>query len=254
MPALPSAATALGPYDFSAEHAGTEAALHGRLSGLWIRSGSSFYCQEVTLTEPEASMPTPDDVRGWSTQQRASVARLLAESIDQSPSTPRSPGRRRLVLAVGGAGALFLLPWLAFLSATLPATSSGGAWRTVWVGFDIALVAAFVATVLTVWLRRQVAIIALVVTSTLLTCDVWFDVCLSWGTAEHWGSVVAALVELPVAILLATSAALLMRRSFTVIAQLRGQDPTPVPLWRQPMIHVARTLLEQGDESASQAR
>ena len=145
MPALPSAATAFGPYDFSAGHAGTEAVLHGRLSSLWIRSGSSFYCQEVTLTEPEASMPTRDDVRGWSTQQRASVARLLAESIAQSPATPRSPGRRRLVLAVGGAGALILLPWLAFLSATLPATSSGGAWRTVWVGFDIALVAAFVA-------------------------------------------------------------------------------------------------------------
>jgi len=149
---------------------------------------------------------------------------------------------------------MFLLPWLVFLSATLPATSSGGAWRTVWVGFDIALVAAFVATVLTVWLRRQVAVIALVITSTLLTCDVWFDVCLSWGTAEHWGSVAAALVELPVAILLATSAALLMRRSFTVIAQLRGQDPTPVPLWRQSMIHFAPTLSGQGDESAGRPR
>ena len=65
-------------------------------------------------------MPTRDDVCGWSAQQRASVARLLAESIDQSPAAMRSPGRRRLVLAVGGVGALFLLPWLVFLSATLP--------------------------------------------------------------------------------------------------------------------------------------
>lgn len=232
---------------------GTGAFLHGRLSAPWIRAGSSLYYQEVSLSEPEASVPTRDDVRGWSAQQRATVARLLAESIDQSPATMRSPGRRRLVLTVGGVGALFLLPWLAFLSATLPATSSGGAWRTVWVGFDIALVAAFVATVLTVWLRRQIAVIALVITSTLLTCDVWFDICLSWGTTELWGSVAAALVELPVAMLLATSAALLMRRSFTVIAQLRGQDPTPVPLWRQPMIHFAPTRLEQGDESAGQA-
>jgi hypothetical protein len=206
------------------------------------------------LSEPEASMPTRDDVRGWSAQQRASLARLLAESIDQPPAVMRSPGRRRLVLAVSGVGALLLLPWLVFLSATLPATSSGGAWRTVWVGFDIALVAAFVATVLTVWLRRQIAVIALVITSTLLTCDVWFDVCLSWGTAEHWGSIAAALVELPVAILLATSAALLMRRSFTVIAQFRGQNPTPVPLWRQPMIHSAPTRLEQEHESADRAR
>jgi hypothetical protein len=140
-------------------------------------------------------MPTRDDVRGWNAQQRAGVARLLAESIDQSPAAMRSPGRRRLVSAVGGVGALFLLPWLVFLSATLPAHSSGGVWRTVWVGFDVALLAAFVAAVLTVWLRRRVAVVALVITSTLLTCDVWFDVCLSWGTAEHWGSVAAAVVE-----------------------------------------------------------
>ena len=56
------------------------------------------------------------------------------------------------------------------------------------------------------------------------------------------------------AILLATNAALLMRRSFTVIAQLRGQDPTPVPLWRQPMIHFASTQWAQEDESAGSAR
>ena len=206
------------------------------------------------MSETEASLPTHDDVRGWSAQQRAGVARLLAECIDQPQTALQSPGRRRLVLTVGGAGSLFLVPWLVFLSATLPATSSGGAWRTVWVGFDVALVVAFVVTVMTVWLRRQVAVIALVITSTLLTCDVWFDVCLSWGTAEHWGSVAAALVELPVAILLATSAALSMRRSFTVIAQLRGQDPTPVPLWRQPMIHFVPTRSEQGNGSAGVAR
>ena len=132
------------------------------------RAGSSPYRQEASLSETETSMPTRDDVHGWSAQQRAGVARLLAESIDQSPAAMRSPGRRRLVLAVGGVGVLFLLSWLVFLSATLPAHSSGGAWRTVWVGFDVALVAAYVATVLTVWLRRQVAVIALVITSTPL--------------------------------------------------------------------------------------
>jgi len=205
------------------------------------------------VSETGKSLPTRDDVHGWSPQQRAGVARLLAESVDQPPAAgPR--GRRRAVLAVGGVGAVFLLPWLIYLSVTLPATSSGGAWRTVWVGFDAALAAAFVATVLAVWLRRQVALIALTITSTLLMCDAWFDVCLSWGTDEHWGSIATALVELPVAILLATSAARLMRRSFTVIAQLRGQDPAPVPLWKQPMIHFAPTPLEQGDESAGQIR
>jgi len=200
------------------------------------------------VSETGKSLPTRDDVHGWSPQQRAGVARLLAESVDQPPAAgPR--GRRRAVLAVGGVGAVFLLPWLIYLSVTLPATSSGGAWRTVWVGFDAALAAAFVATVLAVWLRRQVALITLTITSTLLMCDAWFDVCLSWGTDEHWGSIATALVELPVAILLANSAAVMMRRSFTAIALLRGLDPTALPMWRQPMIHYAPARSQQGDEA-----
>jgi len=206
------------------------------------------------MSEGQAPVPTREEVRGWSAEQRATVARLLADSGDHAPQTLRSPGRRRLVLAVGGGGVLVLLPWLVFLSATLPATSDGGAWRIAWVGFDVALVAAFAATVLTVWRRRQVAVIALVVTATLLTCDLWFDVCLSWGTAEHWSSIAAALVELPVAVLLATSAALLMRRSFTVIARLRGQDQVPVPLWKQPMIHFAPSAPEQAELPAARKR
>ena len=149
------------------------------------------------MSETDESIPSRDDVRGWSPEQRAGVARLLAETIDQPPAAIRHRGRRRLVIAVGAVGTAFLLPWLVYLSITLPATSSGGAWRIVWVGFDAALVAAFIATVVTVWLRRQVALIALVVTSTLLVCDAWFDVCLSWGTNEHWGSVATAFVELP---------------------------------------------------------
>ena len=206
------------------------------------------------MSERQAATPTREEVGGWTAEQRAAVARLLAENLDHSPTTMRSPGRRKLVLTVGGVGVLVLLPWLVYLSATLPATSDGGAWRFAWVGFDVALVAAFAATVLTVWLRRQVAVIALFVTSTLLTCDLWFDVCLSWGTAEHWSSIAAALVELPVAVLLATSAALLMRRSFTVIARLRGQDQVPVPLWKQPMIHFAPSAPEQAELPAGRSR
>lgn len=205
------------------------------------------------MTEREAAMPTPDDIRRWTTEQRATVARLLAQSIDHHPAAMRSPGRRKLVLAVAGGGVLVLLPWLVFLSATLPTTATGGSWRVAWVGFDVALVASLAATGLAVWRRRQVAVIALVVTSTLLTCDAWFDICLSWGTPEHWSSVVAALVELPVAILMATSAVLLMRRSFTVIARLRGEDPTPVPLWKQPMVHYSVTAREDGGRPTGRA-
>ncbi len=200
------------------------------------------------MSETEESIPTREDVRGWSAQQRASVARLLAESIEKPPAAPASLGRRRLVLAVGAVGTALLLPWLVFLSITLPATSSGGAWRIVWVGFDATLVAAFIATLLAVWLRRQVALIALVVTSTLLVCDAWFDVCLSWGTDEHWGSIATAFIEIPVAIFLASSAIVLMRRNLTAVALLRGLDPEALPLWRRPMIHLAPSPSEDEEE------
>jgi hypothetical protein len=73
------------------------------------------------------------------------------------------------------------------------------------------------------------------------------------GHSRALDSVVAAVVELPAAILQAHSAAMPMRRSFTVIAQLRGQDPKPVPLWRQPMINFTQTWLEQRDEPAGSA-
>ncbi len=49
----------------------------------------------------ESPVPTHEDVRGWSVQQRADVARLLNEFLTPSPAARRSPGRRRLVLTVG---------------------------------------------------------------------------------------------------------------------------------------------------------
>jgi len=106
--------------------------------------------READMDETKASLPTRDDVRGWSVQQRAGVAQMLEECLTASPAKRRSPRRRKLVLTVGAVGALFMMPWLVHLSATLPAHSSGGAWRTVWVGFDVALAVALAATALTV--------------------------------------------------------------------------------------------------------
>ena len=45
---------------------------------------------------------------------------------------------------------------------------------------------------------RQLVITALIVTGTLLLCDAWFDVTLSWGSNEQLSSILAALlVEIP---------------------------------------------------------
>jgi len=165
----------------------------------------------------ESLVPTREAVRGWSEQQRAEVARMLDEFVTPPLAPRRPPRRRRLVLMVGTVGAIGMLPWLVYLSLTLPANYSVGAWRTVWVGFDIALLVSFAAT--------------------LLLCDAWFDTSLSWGAPEHWSSIGSALIEVSVAVLLASSAATLMRRTCTVVGQLRGRDPGPVSLWKEPMLH-----------------
>lgn len=82
------------------------------------------------------------------------------------------------------------------LSTTLPIRYASDRWRLAWIGFDIALVLAFAAWA--GWRNRQIVITSFVVLGTLLICDAWFDVTLSWGTGEQSASIVTALLaELP---------------------------------------------------------
>lgn len=181
--------------------------------------------------------PTRRDVERWTPEQRAHMAQLLDQLLDRPAASTSTPLRRFVVLAVTGGGVLVLFPWVAYLSATLPASAAGGAWRTAWVGFDVILAGAMAAAGWLVWHRRHLAIVALPVAATLLIVDAWFDVSLSWGTSEQVGALLAAgLVELPVASLLIVGAATMLRRTFTVIQQLRGQDASHLWLWREPVV------------------
>ena len=79
--------------------------------------------------------------------------------------------------------------------------------------------------------------LGLAIAATLLACDAWFDVCLSLNTPEQrWTLAVAILVELPVATLLATSAARILQRTSAITQVLRGLEGTPTPLWKQPFV------------------
>ena len=134
-------------------------------------------------------------------------------------------------------GALVMLPWIGYLASSLPLAESGGAWRVAWVGFDIML--AFVLMT-TAWLgsrRRQVAVLGLLVASTMLVTDAWFDVALSYGTGEQWGAILsAALLEVPFAILLASSAISILQRTSSTVARLRGHEGPPPTLWHQQFL------------------
>ena len=174
--------------------------------------------------------------------ERRELAGLLAE-LDES-ATPAAPDPyridpilrrdRRPALLVAAACCVFLAGWIVVLAATLPHRFDAHHWRAVWVNFDILLLAAFAATAWAIWRQRQVLILLLAITGTMLCCDAWFDVGTSLATGGIWISVVSALLaELPLAFLAFAGARRLLRA--TVAAGIlagpgAGQD---VPDWAQ---------------------
>jgi hypothetical protein len=116
---------------------------------------------------------------------------------------PAKAPRRRPLLILLGVCAAALLPWIAYLLVELPDEHASRQWRTTWVGFDLALVVAFATAAWLGWRRRRAVGAVLIMTATLLVCDAWFDVTLSWGYADWWHSVLmAGCVEVPLAALL----------------------------------------------------
>lgn len=155
-----------------------------------------------------------------------------------------------IALTIGSC--VWLVPWIVYLALTLPANYTADQWSATWTGFDIALLAALAGTALAILGKRQVAIVGMLVTSTLLVCDAWFDVMLSWGSDEFPLSVVTALVgELPLAGLFFYAARQLIRltvhlawirsgltgveprltriRLFTLIEPRQGRPSGPAP-------------------------
>jgi hypothetical protein len=106
---------------------------------------------------------------------------------------------RRLRLALMAGGAIGLIPCIVFLVSTLPADY-------VALGFDVLLVAFLVTTAVLVFLRRRAALLTAFTTGVLLICDASFDV-MTAGPHDLWVSTLTAtLVELPLAIILITTA------------------------------------------------
>jgi hypothetical protein len=129
-----------------------------------------------------------------------------------------------------------LAAWIGVLAVTLPKHYAAGHWRGAWVGFDFALLAAFATTAWAAWRERQVLIICLAVTATLLCCDAWFDLLFDLGTRQILMSVAAAVfAELPLAVLMFTVARRLLRMSVGIVMQLEGIDGPVPPLWRIPL-------------------
>jgi len=174
-----------------------------------------------------------------SQDERRRLARVLAEidgpAADDPPADPdmlanpyltdpKLRRQRRLALLIAAACCVFLAGWIVVLAATLPHRFDAHHWRTVWVNFDVFLLAAFLATAWAIWRERQVLILLLVGIGTMLCCDAWFDVGTSLATSGLWISLATAVfAELPLALLAFAGARRLLRA--TVEASLRVPAP-----------------------------
>ena len=167
--------------------------------------------------------------------ERRELAGFLAE-LDES-ATPAAPDPyridpvlrrdRRPALLVAAVCCVFLAGWIVVLAATLPHRFDAHHWRAVWVNFDILLLMAFVATAWAIWRQRQVLILLLAITGTMLCCDAWFDVGTSLATSGIWISLASAVfAELPLAFLAFAGARRLLRA--TVAAGILAGAGIPV--------------------------
>jgi len=182
-----------------------------------------------------------EEIRRMTPLERQRLRRILAD-IDAHDLVNKTRDRRRraIILGVIIGCCVILAAWTGLLAATLPRYYRAGGWRGAWVGFDVALLAAFAVTGWASWRRRQMLIVCLVVVATLLCCDAWFDVVLDARTSGFWLSLLSALViELPLAAVAILGARRLLRMTAAVMLRYRGL-PGPVPRLRDmPLVGVA---------------
>ncbi len=177
-------------------------------------------------------------LRSISAAELAGLQRALADLAGpRRGGTTRYERRRTVALALIVTCCVALAAWTGLLAVTLPHYYRAGGWRGAWVGFDIVLLAAFVATGWAAWRRRQVLIICLVVLATLLCCDAWFDVVLDSHTSGFWESLLSALViELPLAALAIAGARRLFRLTIGTVSRQAGYPGPVPPLWQIPLL------------------
>ena len=136
-------------------------------------------------------------------------------------------------LALGAT--LALIPWTLIYIAQLPDHHTAKHWNLAWAGFDIALCLGLGVTAWCALRERALLIVALIVTSTLLVCDAWFDVATSLDTADEAITLVTALViELPLAGYFALVAYRLLRTTVRISRpEYAGTALRSVPLVRE---------------------
>jgi hypothetical protein len=176
---------------------------------------------------------TDAEIAAMPEEERERLILRLARPVEElvhSPGRLRRERRRRMVFVVGAA--IGLVPWTIYLGLTLPQRYVARHWTLTWVGFDVLLAVTFATTAYLGIRRRQMLVLASFVTGVLLVCDAWFDITTA-NAHDLWFSVAdAALVELPAAALLISTALRLLRLTLARLYLIDSRNPH---LWKVPL-------------------
>jgi hypothetical protein len=130
--------------------------------------------------------------------------RKRPQHAEQSPTVESlaDPTWPRWIVPIFALVAVTLLPWVLWLTLSLPSRHVSEHWDAAWVGFDVAEILAFALTAYAAWRRASWLQGAAAAAGTLLLSDAWFDILLSAGSGKIWLAVVqAVLSEIPLAFL-----------------------------------------------------
>jgi hypothetical protein len=195
-----------------------------------------------------------DELLALTDDERAEVISVLVDLGGARAVRPDSRRRTRFLTLVAVC-TVALAVWIVALGVTLPARETVHQWRLAWIGLDTAELVSFAVLAWAVARTRHLAIPAALVAGSLLLCDAWFDVVLSWNTGERWESIVAAVfIEVPLAMWLWWVARRLVLLTITVArARLGVVGPTP-PLRRIRLVEAYAPVQARATPSTWSAR
>lgn len=165
---------------------------------------------------------TDQQIDALSSDERRDLITRLARPLHEVDDPHDLRRRRRLRITVAGAAALLLVPWVLYLAFSLPTVHKVRNWDVMWVGFDVVELALLALTFWLGYRRRLVALLVGFATGVVLLCDAWFDIMTS-APGDLWQALLAAaVIEIPLAVLLMSGAFRALR---IVPAMLWFADP-----------------------------
>lgn len=135
---------------------------------------------------------------------------------DRVGRDPVADGRRPSALGTAFALAgLAMIPWVFYLSATLPASVRDAHWALAWVGLDGCEALALYATGWLLLRRDNRCVLTAVGTAVLLLVDAWFDVTSAAPGPDLATAIgMAVFAEIPIALVSVLLATRVLRTPF----------------------------------------